>query len=229
LKTGELVTKQQRGGTVDYLCDRVRQGILEGRFAPGQRLIARDLIEDIGTSRGPIREAFHRLEADGLVDLIPNRGASVRRLLRREVRELFQIRESLEGLAAGLAAANIDEGQNRKIFTEVWERVRPTGESLPWNVFIEHNHSYHNTIVAISNNSQLCELVGRLRLVVVMLQIGRAMKEEHTGRSHQDHVAIAEAILAGDANGAEIAMRKHVRDSHAWIQTLPDSTFKPER
>lgn len=223
------MTKQQRGGTVDYLCDRVRQGILEGRFAPGQRLIARDLIEDAGTSRGPIREAFHRLEADGLVDLIPNRGATVRRLLRKEVQELFQIRESLEGLAAGLAAANINEGENRKIFTEVWERVRPTGESLPWTVFIEHNHSYHNTIVAISNNSQLCEMVRRLRLVVVMLQVGRAMKEEHTGRSHQDHVVIAEAILAGDVNGAETAMRNHVRGSHAWIQTLPDSTFKPER
>jgi len=219
----------RRGDTVDYVCVCIRQGVVDGRFVPGQRLIARDLTEEIGISRGAVREAFRRLAAEGMVDLIPNRGASVRRLSRRQVEDLFQIRECVEGLAAGLAAAQIDKGDNRRIFTEVWDKVRPTGQVLPWNVFIDNNRLYHRTIVDIGGNVQLSSLIVNLQLPVVMIQVGRAMRPEHAELSHRDHVAIAEAVLAGDATVAEAAMRRHVRGSHDWIQTLPDSAFKPAR
>lgn len=221
--------KKKRGGTVELLCQHLQKGILGGRFAPGQRLIERDLIEEFGLSRGPVREAFHRLSSDGLVDLIPNRGATVRRLHRKEVEELFQIRESLEGMAAGLAAKNIDQGQNRKIFNAVWKQVKPSKKDLQWNVFMENNHLFHKTIVDISNNTQLNDLVEKLRLVVVMLQVGKAMQVTQMNKSHQDHIAIAEGILDGDFIAAETAMRKHVANSHNWILTLPDSVFKPEK
>ena len=224
-----VATEHRRGGTVDYVCTCIRQGIIEGRFVAGQRLIARDLTEEIGISRGAVREAFRRLAAEGTVDLIPNRGATVKRLSRRQVRELFQIRERVESLAAGLAAAQIDIGDNRRIFTECWELVRPTGQPIPWPEFIDNNRLYHRTIVDIGGNSQLSELITYLQLPVVMVQVGRAMQPDHFERSHRDHVAIAEAILAGDPAAAEEAMRAHVCGSHDWIQTLPDSAFKPER
>jgi DNA-binding GntR family transcriptional regulator len=223
------VLDSRRGDTVDFVCGCIRQGVVEGRFVPGQRLIARDLTEEIGISRGAVREAFRRLAAEGMVDLIPNRGATVRRLSRRQVRELFQIRECVEGLAAGLAAAEIDKGDNRRIFTEVWDKVRPTGQVLPWNVFIDNNRLYHRTIVEVGGNAQLSALIVNLQLPVVMIQVGRAMRPEHAELSHRDHVAIAEAVLAGDSAAAEQAMRRHVRGSHDWIQTLPDSAFKPDR
>lgn len=214
---------------MDYVCTCIRQGILDGRFVAGQRLIARDLTEEIGISRGAVREAFRRLAAEGTVDLIPNRGATVKRLSRRQVCDLFQIRERVEALAAGLAAAQIDAGDNRHIFTACWERVRLTGASAPWPVFIDNNRLYHRTIVDISGNSQLSELITYLQLPVVMVQIGRAMRADHFERSHRHHIAIAEAILAGDPAAAEEAMRAHVSGSHDWIQTLPDSTFRSER
>ena len=220
---------QKRGATVDYVCTCIRQGIVEGRFVPGQRLIARDLTEEFIISRGAVREAFRRLAAEGMVDLIPNRGATVRRLSRRQMDELFQIRECVEGLAAGLAATQIDVGDNRRIFSEVWEKIRPTGQDMPWNIFIENNRLYHRTIVEIGGNALLSELIVNLQLPVVMIQVGRAMRSEHANLSHADHVAIAEAIFAGNQAAAEAAMRKHVRSSHAWIRTLSDSAFKPER
>ena len=219
----------RRGDTVDFVCGCIRQGVVEGRFVPGQRLIARDLTEEIGISRGAVREAFRRLAAEGMVDLIPNRGASVRRLSRRQVEELFQIRECVEGLAAGLAATQINKADNRRIFTEVWDKVRPTGQVMPWSVFIDNNRLYHRTIVEVGGNAQLTALIVNLQLPVVMIQVGRAMRPEHAELSHRDHVAIAEAVLAGDAGAAEQAMRRHVRGSHDWIQTLPDSAFKPGR
>lgn len=220
---------QRRGETVDYVVQRLREGIVSGRFAPGQRLIARDLIDEIGIGRSSVREAFRRLAADGLVDLVPNRGAIVRRLSRKQVKDLFRIRESLEGLAARLAAEQIDQGLNRRVFLDVWEQVRPRGETLPWNVFIDRNRRYHLTIVSIGGNEQLSALIDNLQLPIVMLQVGRVMLPEHAEQSHRDHVAIAQAILAGDAVAAEEAMRAHVRGSAAWILTLPPSTFRPER
>jgi DNA-binding GntR family transcriptional regulator len=219
---------QRRGETVDYVVRRLREGILHGRFAPGQRLIARDVMEHIGISRGPVREAFRRLAAEGLIDVVPNRGAVVRRMSRRQVSNLFQIRECLEGLAARLAALHIDEVDNRAQFTEVWAKVRPRGEAMAWNTFIEHNRLYHMTIVRIGGNEQLCELIDNLQLPMMMLQVGLAMRPEHTEISHTAHVAIAEAILDGDAQAAEAAMQEHMRSSREWVLELPADAFKQE-
>jgi DNA-binding GntR family transcriptional regulator len=219
---------QRRGETVDYVVRRLRDGILQGRFAPGQRLIARDVVEHIGTSRGPVREAFRRLAAEGLIDVVPNRGAVVRRMSRRQVSNLFQIRECLEGLAARLAALRIDEGNNRVRFTEAWEKVRPRSEALAWNAFIERNRFYHMTIVRIGGNDQLSELIENLQLPIMMLQVGLAMRPEHTEISHAAHKAIAEAILDGDAGAAEKAMQAHMRNSREWVLELPADAFKPE-
>jgi DNA-binding GntR family transcriptional regulator len=100
---------------------------------------------------------------------------------------------------------------------------------MPWNVFIDNNRLYHRTIVEVGGNAQLSALIVNLQLPVVMIQVGRAMRPEHAELSHRDHVAIAEAVLAGNSAAAEQAMRRHVRGSHDWIQTLPDSAFKPDR
>ncbi|WP_137391078.1 GntR family transcriptional regulator [Rhodoligotrophos defluvii] len=217
---------QKRGGTVEFVVAQIRQRVIEGRLVSGQRLIARDLSEDLGISRGPIREAFRRLAADGLVELTPNRGATIRQLSRKQVKNLFQIRENLEGLAARLAAEHIDEGGNRRTFIEVWEKVRPTSTPLPWHVFIRQNRLYHGTIVSISGNEQLCELIGNLQLPVMMYQIGSAMAPANAAISHEDHVRVAEAILAGNPEAAEEAMRRHLRRSLEWVMQLPDTAFK---
>lgn len=223
-----VATEQKRGATVDYVVSQLRQGILEGRYVAGQRLVARDLTEAMGISRGPVREAFRRLAAEGLVELVPNRGAMVRHLTRKQVKDLFQIRETLEGLAARLAAESIDRGDNRRVFCEVWEHVRPTSSVLPWNIFITNNRLYHHTIVAIGGNEQLSELIDNLQLPIMMFQIGRAMQPENAAISHEDHVRVAEAILAGRPEDAEAAMRTHLRRSFEWVSQLPDSAFKRE-
>jgi DNA-binding GntR family transcriptional regulator len=225
LETGDR-PKQRRGETVDFVVDEIREGILSGRYAPGQRLIGRDLTEYVGFSRGPVREALRRLSAEGLIEIVPNRGAVVRHLTRKQVEDLFVVRKNLEGLAARLAAERIHEGKNRALFSEVWEQVRPKDAELPWSEFIRLNRLYHHTIVAIGGNETLSGLIATLQLPVVMLQIGRAMRPQHTQVSHEDHVRVAETILAGDPDGAEYAMRQHLQRSNDWIVTLPESAFR---
>jgi DNA-binding GntR family transcriptional regulator len=216
---------QRRGQTVDDIIGRLREAILAGRIVPGQRLIANDLTEQLGVGRGSIREAFQRLAADGLVDIIPNRGAIVRRLSRDQVRELFQIRVNLEGLGARLAAERIDLSDHRKQFLSVWNEVKPDGSERSWALFMHQNRIYHRTIVSIGENKQLTELIDNLQLPIVMFQVGQAMRPENSKRSHRDHIIIAEAILSGDADAAERAMRDHLQGTAEWILQLPNSAF----
>ena len=99
--------RRMRGATVDYVINHLRDGIFQGQYAPGQRLVEADLTRELGISRGPLREALHRLAADKLLEIVPNRGALVRRLSLREMLELFSIRIALETLAVREATARL--------------------------------------------------------------------------------------------------------------------------
>ncbi|MBX9709934.1 MAG: GntR family transcriptional regulator [Xanthobacteraceae bacterium] len=216
---------QRRGQTVDDIIERLREAILAGRIVPGQRLVANDLTEQLGVGRGSVREAFQRLASDGLVEIIPNRGAIVRRLSRDQVRELFQIRVNLEGLGARLAAERIDRDDNRARFLRVWDEVKPEGAARPWPLFMRQNRLYHSAIVGIGGNRQLSELIENLQLPIVMFQVGQSMQPENSERSLRDHALIADAILSGDAEAAERAMQNHLKGSAEWILQLPNSAF----
>jgi len=89
----------------EIVYDTIREAIQIGRYAPGQRLIADELAQELGTSRMPVREALRRLEVAGLVSITPHRGAVVSELSEQEIVEIYHIRAVLEGLAARLAAS----------------------------------------------------------------------------------------------------------------------------
>lgn len=220
---------QKRGETVDFVVHHLVDGILHGRFAPGQRLVTRDLTEEIGIGRGSVREAFRLMAAEGLVDLVPNKGATVRRLSRSETGELFQIREVLEGLAAKLAATRIDEGDNRQVFEAMWQKLHTAGHGAPWDVFTELNRLFHQTIVRIGGNQQLEDAIDKLQLPIMMVQVGRLMGKTNVAASENAHSEIADAILAGDVPRAEQAMQRHLRELGAWVLSLPETAFKREK
>ena len=224
----ERNSDQRRGGTVDFVVQHLVDGILHGRFAPGQRLVARDLTEEMGVSRGSVREAFRLMAADGLVDLVPNKGVTVRRLSRHQTRDLFEIREVLEGLAAKLAAQRINVNDIRAMFESMWRTVRPRGHHLAWDIFIEHNRLFHRTIVSVGGNLLLKDAIDKLQLPIMMVQVGRMMADENIQQSENDHATIADAILDGDPGRAAEAMQNHLRELADWVLALPDSAFKRE-
>ncbi|MFW7341695.1 GntR family transcriptional regulator [Pollutimonas sp. H1-120] len=208
---GAAETVLRSGDTVERVAAILKEQILEGSLAPGQRLISRDLIEELGISRGPLREAFRRLAADRLIELIPNRGAVVRRLSRTEIIHLFQIREALEGQAARLAAQRIDLGDNRARFSAIVKQGRYHKDKLVMQSFIEHNREFHQAIVKMSDNAELAELIDRYQLAVFMTLLRQAVGTEQIIRdSIEQHEAIAAAILAGDPDQAYAAMRHHL-------------------
>jgi DNA-binding GntR family transcriptional regulator len=215
----------RRGESVDQVARQIREGILSGRYALGQRLITRELVTDLGYGRGTLREAFGQLAAEGLLELIPNRGATVRRLSRSEMRELFQIRESLEGLAARLAAEQIGEGRHRELMDAVWQQVQQDPPKSNRD-FMAANQLLHETIVRIGGNAQLAQLLARIQLPLVMTQVNQSLGAQQMEQSHREHMEIVRAVLAGDPQAADQAMRQHLRRSGRWTLDLPDKVFK---
>lgn len=214
-----------RGGTVEYILDRLRSGVVAGRYAPGQRLIEGDLTRDLGVSRGPLREAFRRLSAEGLLEIVPNRGALVRRLTLVEMKELFQIRVELEGLAARLAAVTMADPDVRARFESGIRPIWSDAPPLTGPAYLDENQSFHDAVVAASGNRQLLRLARELRLPVLMYQLAQTLSPETLQQSRAEHRVIARAVLAGDSSGAEAAIRAHLTRAIAVAEAMPDRVF----
>lgn len=215
-----------RGGTVERLVELLRDRIIRSQYAPGQRLIEADLTRDFGVSRGPLREAFRRLSAEGLVQIVPHRGAVVRRLSFNETIELFQIRTALECLAVQLAADRIDLDGNRVHFKEAIQPIWNDAPRASGATYHEENRRFHQAILDICGNKQLADLSRQLQLPLIMLQLSGVMTSEMYADSVKEHRAIASAILAGDAKRAERAMRKHLNRAQAIAKAMPRSVFR---
>lgn len=210
---------------VERIVEEIRRGIKEGRYAPGQRLIESDLTQALGVSRGPLREAMSRLAGDGLVKIERNRGVTVRALTREEVRSISTIREVLEGLAARLAAARIHEGGNREEFKRLWNEMQSVQVSSNAMEYVVANERFHTLIVRLSGNEPLAQLLDQLRTPVYRFQFRTRLSTDALRWGHEDHAEIAAAILAGDPDRAERAMRRHLRHSAKLIDALPDEAF----
>ena len=220
-----------RSSSPDKVADHVLDGIKSGRFVPGQRLIEADLSESLYTSRGPIREAFKRLAAEGVLTLIPHRGAYVRTLTRREVAEVLVIQETLTGLAARLAAESIDVADHRQQFERSYRALIADKSIADFHQLLDRRADFYATLVAISGNEELARFVPIPQTNLLRTQFVRHFSQEERRRELQEYDAIAKHILNGAAQQAESAMRRHVKSSRISIDRLPDEVFAqtPER
>jgi len=201
------------GATVAHVVDGLRCDILAHRLQPGQRLIESALTERFAVSRGPVREALRRLAAEGLIEHSPHRGAIVRRLSPRDIAELFQIRVEMEALAARLAAQSPDRAARARFV----EEIAPIFANAPRRVeaYLDENAAFHAAVLRLAGNLQLQELSARLRLPLIMAQVGGALTDEAMRASVSEHRAIAAAIVDGAAAAAAAAARAHLERAAA--------------
>ena len=200
----------RRVSAVEHVVAELFEGLMAYRYAPGQRLVEADLTRQFNVSRGTVREAFRRLAADGLIEIVPNRGAVVRRLSLRDLAELFEIRCELEGLAARLAARNISAAACRHAFEEAIEMIWDDAPRLRITTYLDENARFHEAVLKASGNRQLGNVSRQFQLPVIMSQVSALLTPQTLERSLGEHRAIARAILAGDADAAEHQMREHL-------------------
>jgi DNA-binding GntR family transcriptional regulator len=213
-RDGKAAGPPAHGATVAYIVERLREDILAHRLSPGARLVESDLTARFAVSRGPVREALRRLAAEGVVAQPPNRGAMVRRLTTREIRELFQIRVELEVLAARLAAEATDPSARERFASAVGMIF----DDAPREAcqYLEENAAFHDAILRLGGNRQLHHLSVRLHLPLIMAQVGEALTVDVLRISVSEHRAIANAILARRGGAAASAMRAHLERAAAF-------------
>ena len=210
----------------DRVVDAIVQGIRSGRYVPGQKLIEADLTQGLRVSRGPVREAFKRLNAEGIVMLTRHRGAYVRALTRTEANEALVVIEVLTRLMARLAAETISAGDHAERIREAfeWLGAYKSGQASA-NEYIEKRRHFYDTLVEIGGNEQLKRILPTMQIHLLRLQVQPYLTA--TGRAEQlrSYAEITSAVLAGKPAEAERAMRRHIRRSRKRYQTLPEEAF----
>jgi DNA-binding GntR family transcriptional regulator len=220
----EEVPKEAPTSTPEALAAAVKQGVYEGRFVPGQRLVESDLVATLSAGRGSIREALRLLAAQGVVEFELHRGARVRQYSRPETLSLLQIREVLEGLAAALAASGRTAADLKRLQGIQAQAGRAiAGRRI--DAFLACNEALHDVILDASGNPNIRLHIAQAQLSYFRLQT-RLFGTDDLARSHAEHGEIVRTVGARDAPAAEAAMRRHVRSSRDVVMRAPDSFFR---
>lgn len=200
---------KQGTGLPVQIYDCLRRAIISGEYLPGAALSENRLAEQLGSSRTPVRQALQALAQEGFIEIVPTRGCFVTRLSLNDVRELFQLRELLEGAAAGLAATRAvpdDIAELERLASE-YDASAGNGALL--------GTEFHRKIIALAGNRRLATILESLNAQIVLTRVSALRLEGRQPEVSQEHRAILDAIKARDPDLAEHQARAHVRISYA--------------
>lgn len=191
----------------ELVVSALRGRILDGSVPPGERLVEGRLSDELGVSRMPVREALRKLAAEGLVTIEPRRGATVTSFSPQQVRELVEVRATLEGLNAKLAAKRHDPAQIAEL-----ERILEEGTRLADSDDVATttlmNQRFHDALGNIAANSVLRDIMRSLRdrTALLFAPINRVRGKQNW----EEHAAILRAVIKGDAELASLLATRHV-------------------
>jgi len=197
--------RQQRGAQAAEIATRLRDEIVSGAIAGGTRLGQDALAARFGVSRMPVREALRLLEAQGLVDVPPNRSAIVARLSRDDLLDIFDMRAAAEPLALGLALPHLTNARIDRAAA-----LQAEIEAAPLDRFGDLNAAFHRTLHEPCGRPRLLAHVESLNALAdryLRLAIGTM---EHQGPSDAEHHALLDACRARDADGARAILTAHI-------------------
>lgn len=206
-----------RGGALraDLATDHIRELIGSGALGPGDRVNEVDIAEQLGVSRAPVREAIRRLASSGLVLSEPNMGARVVRIDFPHIRSLYEIREAVEAMGAGLAATRMDKAERSALveMLDAHERSMQGTESSTYPSG-PSDWDFHLAILKGSRNDVAWRICGQdFRELLTLLRARHGRQRGRGGRALLEHRWIAEAICAGNADLAQLLMAQHIRAS----------------
>lgn len=204
---------------------KLRRAILDGTFAPGQRLIEADLASEFGASRFILRNALIQLESEGLVELQPNRGASVRKITAEEAIEISEIRQAIESLVAARAAEKITDEQIL-FLQQVGNDMQTAVEQHELMRYSELNSTLHATLRNIAEHDSASRMLEQLNGQMVRHQFQLFLVPGRPNASLPEHLAIIQSVCARDPEAARAAMFAHVGSVIATLAAFTDSAAK---
>ena len=221
---GEVTPRNRQGNShfleppnsiSDQIYERIRQQILHGDIEPGERLMQNQVAENLRASRTPVREAFRRLEQDGLVERVPQGGVRVTRLDMEAIQEVFGIRNVLEAYAVELACGRItaeEIGSLKRLVTQAGELLSSgeLGRETKIKRLFELNSQFHDTLYRASENSYLMGMINSLRSIVGRLRLLGLRADSTWSRAWDEHAQLIGLLEKKDKESAARLLKTHL-------------------
>lgn len=200
----------------DVVFNTLRKAILTGELKPGERLMEIHLANRLGVSRTPIREAIRKLELEGLVIMIPRRGAEVAQITEKSLKDVLEVRRALDALCAELACERItqEELRNLKMACEEFARATRTKDAT---VIAAADVAMHDIIVKATGNARLIQLINNLSEQMYRYRFEYIKDESRHDNLVEEHQRIYDSIVRKDKEGAAAAARMHIDNQEKSI------------
>ncbi len=202
----------------DVVFHALRRAILTGEFVPGERLMEIHLAQQLGVSRTPVREAIHKLELEGLVTMMPRRGATVAQISERGLKDVLEVRRALDTFCAGLACERMtdEDKQNlRKAFTAFEEAIYTKDTAI----IAQADVDFHDIIINSTGNERLISTINNLAEQMYRYRFEYIKDASQHERLISEHRMLMDAILADNAEKAMKAARIHIDNQEESILT----------
>ena len=216
----------------DVVFNTLRKAILTGELKPGERLMEIHLANRLGVSRTPIREAIRKLELEGLVIMIPRRGAEVAQITEKSLKDVLEVRRALDALCVELACDRIDEEatQQLKKACEEFERATETKDAT---TIAKADVELHDIIVRATGNQRLIQLINNLSEQMYRYRFEYIKDENRHDNLINEHRMIYESIVKRDKEGAARAAKIHIDNQEKsiirQIRLEQEQAVKPKR
>ena len=192
--------------------DKIRSDILNGKYKRGEELVESSIGKELGISRTPVREAIRQLELEGLVQLVPNKGAFVTGISEKDVRDIYLIRARLEGLAARMAAKNITpellDAMEETVVLSEYHAKKENYEQV-----CEMDSKFHKLLYKASGSRILEHTLTDFHQYVQRVRMASIMKKRRMEKSNDEHDAILTAIREHDEEKAELVATRHISNT----------------
>ncbi len=200
----------------DVVFNTLRQAILKGELAPGERLMEIQLAERLGVSRTPIREAIRKLELEGLVLMIPRKGAEVAKISEKSLRDVLEVRRSLEELAIELACQRMSDEEIEEL-QKAQDDFRSAVESGNVMRIAEADEAYHDVIFKGTGNDRLVQILNNLREQMYRYRLEYIKDEDKRQILLVEHDNILNALRQRHMEEAKEAMREHIDNQEITV------------
>lgn len=200
----------------DVVFNTLRQAILRGELKPGERLMEIQLANKLGVSRTPIREALRKLELEGLVNMVPRKGAEVADITEKSLRDVLEVRKALEELSVQLACEKITEEEIEEL-KRVAERFKDTLDDQDVTKIAEADVAFHDVIYTATDNQKLILLLNNLREQMYRYRVEYLKKEEAYPQLIAEHEELIDNISKRNKEEATRIMCEHIDNQVATV------------
>lgn len=209
----------------EIVYEELKRQIMVGEIAPGTRMMEVELADEMGVSRTPVREAIRKLEKEGLVTIEPRRGAYASDISAKDMVDILEVRQDLEGMAAGIAAQKITE-EGRIELEKIARGYKESVDKGDIEEIIKYDEAFHKYIVGLSGNKTLIKMVSQVQELALRFRYIYYEDFSRFKNQPSEHQIIVDAIVNGDASGARKSAEEHLAGLKDFVRREGDKLNK---